>query len=343
MIYIFNSACKPSYFQNVYRLLGMPAGTRTEMRYTIGRNAPPVDTDKQYDGQQCTICYVDRFATDGYKFHPMRQGKIRQISRANGRVYYDIELGAFCHALSPADFTLSLCSEVENGPRLVDGAPESDDDGLYCISAQRFSELVTCTADSWMQAVDQLLNTRCFAGDVPAFFMTEICDKSGAVKADRLGLKLKANKEYKITVTYRVSEPLQPSVRRRIAVRLPNDTNYETLVGSKSDRLHVPLNLSPMSPSNSLIHVQTGIETIGSAGGEVSYGADIHFQTRTWAVNLTLIAMLFVAVFLKEMWQSEWKFSDLDLWVTTLFETGPFAIMVWALYKFRGQLKVPGL
>ena len=45
MIYLFNSAYNPTYFENVYRLVGLPRGTRVDMRYTEDINAPGVETD----------------------------------------------------------------------------------------------------------------------------------------------------------------------------------------------------------------------------------------------------------------------------------------------------------
>lgn len=343
MIYLFNSACKPSYYQNVYCLLGMPSGARREMRYTIGQNAPPVDTDSKYRGKHCTICYVDRFADGGYKFFPFRMGTVKKISRSHGRVYYEIELGDHCHSESPDDFTSRFYSKIDDAPTLVVGAPESNEDGIYCVSGSSFSDLVKTEQDSWSKAVDQILETKCFSGAVPAFFLTEVIGDSGSVKADNLGLKLKADTDYTITVTYNVRESPDPNVIRKINVRIGDDVNHEIVIGSKSDRFHVPIKLPPITMSSALIHVRTSAETIGSSGGEVLYSADIHYRTRTWAVNLTLIIFLFVAVLAKELFQSGWQFGDGRVWLTTLFETGPFAILLWAMYKFRGQLKLPGL
>src|SRR5437867_7679827 len=104
MIYLFNSAYTKTYLENVYRLIGLPAGVRVDMRYTEGTNAPNVETDAGMKGQACTICYVDRFV-ETYQYIPFRKGKIRSVKREQKRVFYSIELMEYCHSPSPKEFT----------------------------------------------------------------------------------------------------------------------------------------------------------------------------------------------------------------------------------------------
>jgi hypothetical protein len=66
MLYLFNSAYTTTYFENVYRLIGLPEGSRVDMRYSESVNAPGVESDGKIRGDpSCVICYVDRF-TDKY-------------------------------------------------------------------------------------------------------------------------------------------------------------------------------------------------------------------------------------------------------------------------------------
>ena len=122
MIYLFNSAYKPTYSESVYRLVGLPHATRVEMRYTQDINAPGIETDADINNSECVICYVDRFV-DEYVYYPFRKGRIRSIIREQGRVFYRIELADYCHSHSPVDFTKCLQTEVTNCPRLTNSDP----------------------------------------------------------------------------------------------------------------------------------------------------------------------------------------------------------------------------
>ncbi|MEX2124066.1 MAG: hypothetical protein WD795_09255 [Woeseia sp.] len=343
MIYLFNSACKQSYFANVYRLVGKPAGVRQEIRYTEGQNSPPIATDTKFLKSACTICYVDRYAEGGYKFYPFRMGKIRNISRTQGRVYYDVELGRHCHAPSPDDFTSNFYSKVDSGPRLVGSNPESSDDGIYCTKGPGLDDHVKSTGDSWAQAVDQIYGTFAFRFGAPAFFLAEITRKKRPPPADELGLRLKANTEYRITVMYRLDNEHGGGSKRGIHIRIGNEINHEFSIGSRSDRIHVPIKLPPTHFTTANISIRTSVDTEGSSGGSLDYSIDIPFRARTRRVSLVLQASLFAAIYLKQAWLSNWQFLGTDTWLLSAAEFVPFAIILWAIFKFRSQVKLTGL
>ncbi len=336
MIYLFNSACKQSYFANVYRLIGKPERVRQEIRYKEGQNAPPVGTDQQFLNAECTICYVDRHAEGGYRFHPFRRGRILGISRTQGHVYYDVELGRHCHAPSPDDFTSDFYSSVNACPRLVDGNPESGDDGSYCVSGPEFGDSVQCTEDSWARAVDQIYGTFAFRFGAPAFLLTGIDRKNKAPRADALGLKMKADADYRITILYRVANEHDIGSRRKVFVRIGSDINHEYHIDSRSDRIQIPVALPRTTRTTSNVSVTTAVETRGSSGGELGYSVDIPYRTPArhlpWPV---LFLAIVVAVCLKNAWQSGWQIRDVDMWLLSGAELVPFAIVVWALYRLR--------
>jgi hypothetical protein len=343
MIYLFNSACKRSYFANVYRLVGKPAGIRQELRYTEGRNAPPVSTDREHLKSTCTVCYVDRYAEGGYRFYPFRRGKIRSISRTQGRVYYEVELEEHCHAPSPDDFTRAFYASVDSGPRLVESNPESSDDGIYCVKGPDLAEHVRCTGDSWAHSIEQIYGTFAFRFGAPAFFLAEITRRRKAPPSDELGLKLKADTQYTITVLYRLDNEPSVASNRKIYIRIGNEINYEFPVDSRSDRIQMPISLPPTPFTTGSISIRTSVDSEGSSGGNLHYSVDIPFRSRTRRVNLILLASLFSVVYLKQAWQSGWRLLSFDTWLWTAAEFAPFAIVLWAIYKFRGQAKLTGL
>ena len=202
MIYLFNSAYKPTYFENVYRLVGLPRGTRIDMRYTEGINAPGVESDDTMNNSECIICYVDRFA-DQYMYYACRKGQIRSIKREQGRVFYNIELANHCHSDSPADFTKEIQTKVADSPRLTNEDPTCGEDGLYCVDGPDPGALVAVDDESWSKVVDQIYETKSFKTDVPALFLVDIEREGTKPKGSKGGLELHANTEYELTVYYK--------------------------------------------------------------------------------------------------------------------------------------------
>lgn len=336
MIYLFNSACKQSYFANVYRLIGKPEGLRQEIRYKEGQNAPPVATDRQFLNAECTICYVDRHAESGYRFHPFRRGRIRGISRSQGRVYYEVELGSYCHAPSPDDFTATFYSSVDSGPRLVDANPESGDDGSYCVSGPGFEEHLQCTDDSWARAVDQIYGTFAFRFGAPAFFLTRIERRNKAPRADELGLKMKADGDYQITIMYRVANEHDMGSKRKILVRIGSQINHEYAIDSRSDRIRIPVQIPRTRRTTSNVTITTAVETNGSSGGELGYSVDIPYRTKSRRIpGPVLFLAIAAAVCVENAWRADWQVREADVWLLSAGELVPFAIILWALYRYR--------
>jgi hypothetical protein len=342
MIYLFNSACKRNYFANVYRLVGKPAGIRQELRYTEGQNSPPVSTDRNYLKSACTICYVDRYADGGYRFYPFRSGKISSISRTQGRIYYEVELGQHCHAPSPEEFTKAFYANVDSGPRLVESNPESSEDGVYCVKGPDLADLVRCTEDSWSHAIDQIYGTFAFRFGAPAFFLAEVTRRRKAPPSDELGLRLRANTQYRITILYRLDSEPAVSSNRKILIRAGNEINHEYPVDSRTDRIQMPVSLPPTPFTTGTISIRTSVDTEGSSGGNLGYAVDIPFRTRSRPVNLILLPSLFAIIYLKQAWESGWQFLNPDTWLLSAAEFAPFAVILWAIYKLKGPARLMG-
>ena len=122
-----------------------------------------------------------------------------------------------------------------------------------------------------------------------------------------------------------------------------SEINRELSVGSVADRLVMPFNLPPLDFSAGAIIIETSVEVKGSTGGEACYTATVPFRTRAWRSNVLLFGVLLVASFLGEFRQVEWDITNGNAWLSTFFEFFKFAIVVWAVFTYRGRLKLPGL
>lgn len=343
MIYLFNSAYNKTYLENVYRLAGLPVGVRVDMRYSIGANAPALEADAAMNGKVCTICYIDRF-TDTYQYIPFRRAVIRSIRREQTRVYYSLELGSYCHSDAPKDFTRTIQSAIPDSPRLTDANSLNAHDGIYAVQgADEADNFVQMTQDSWSKAIDQIYQTRPFLTEAPAFFFVRVERKGENPKASKSGLELHANTEYQIEVHYRYPFSRHDSGHRRILVRMGTEMNREMTVGSPADRLVIPITLPPLDFAAGAIIIETLLETKGSTGGETRYTASVPFRTSAWQSNLVLFGFLFLISFLDEFRKVGWDLGDGGAWASTFFQFLKFGIVIWAVFKYRGKLKLPGL
>jgi hypothetical protein len=341
VIYLFNSAVKTTYLENVYRLLGLPVHVRADMRYTEHVNAPPIEADKATLGQDCVVCYVDRFAGN-YLYLPFRKGKVRSIKREHKRVYYSVELLEHCTARSPSEFTKTIQRAVPSAPRLTD-EPTNSNDGIYCVAGPDPTGMINVEDDSWSKSVDQIYQTKSFLTEAPALFLVTIGRNGSVPSGSAQGLKLIANTEYEISVYYRYPFERSDGCTRRVTLRMGTELNRELTVGSPSDRLQVPMTLPPLDFSAGAIVVGTHVESKGSGGGELQYSATVPFRTTAWQSNLLLFGLLFAISWCGEFLKVDWDLRSTQAWGNTFFEFLKFAIVVWAVFKYRGKLKLPGL
>ncbi|WP_143058238.1 hypothetical protein [Nitrosovibrio sp. Nv6] len=311
------------------------------MRYSENVNAPRPETDANMRGATCVICYVDRFA-EKYVYYPFRRGKIISIVREQGRVFYHVELESHCHSQSPSDFTKEIQRVVPSSPRLTNNDPICGADGLYCIDGPDPAAWVIA-GDSWSKAVEQIYQTQSFKTCVPALFFTEIMSNGKKPGAGEDGLELHANTNYHLTVHYKYPQQRGDGRRRRIYIKMGNEINREFSVGSASDRLTVPFNLPVLDFSTGAIAIETIVEGKDSTWDEIRYTAPISFRTSIWRTNVLLFGLLFLVSFLDEFWQAEWDFLNTHAWISTFFQFFKFTLVIWAIFSYRGKLKLPGL
>lgn len=319
----------------------MPAGCRQEMRYSIGQNTPSKKTDSEYKGQKCVIIYVDRFAEGGYKYYPIRKGQIKDVSRAHGRVYYDIELGDHCYSPEPNEFTSQFCQNVERCPRLTGDNPESNNDGEYCTEGPELEGLLVSGGESWSSAVDQILGTRCFLEDAPAFFLAEITEVERVPKHNKYGMILRANKDYRATI-YSRTRGVSTGAKRHISARIGQDFNREWLVGSNDNREHFHFSPLPIDFATYAISIRTSMQSPGSSGGDIEYSVEIPYRTASWRLSAILIGTLFGFSYVNLVIREGMEFGTLKTAGFALLDFAPFGILLFMLYTFRGRLKLPG-
>ncbi|MEJ2405726.1 MAG: hypothetical protein P8171_15775 [Candidatus Thiodiazotropha sp.] len=211
------------------------------------------------------------------------------------------------------------------------------------MQGPEMTELILSTEDSWSNATDQIYQSHAFSEDVPALFVAKLSRNSTQPKSTKHGLRLHANTEYELSIYYKYPEARLHNGKKKICIRMGDQINREMSVGSVSDRMVLPFSLPPLDFSAGAIIIETSIVKSGSTGGEVNYTATVPFRTYAWRSNLLLFGFLFLVSFIDQFRSVDWQLLNANAWISTMLDFLKFAVVIWAVFKYRGKLKLPGL
>ncbi len=169
MLYLFNSGYRRLYATNVLNTLFLPEGYVNDYRYrSEGQNVyiePKTRAKlKSLIDHLAVIIYVDRFASGGYGYIPLRLGTVLATYEDSGMVFISLKLGKF---LSVKDFSIfkdNLIKVASELPKLTDSNPKATNDGFYAIHSENivFGENFIFGETAWGRTVDALHVTKDF-------------------------------------------------------------------------------------------------------------------------------------------------------------------------------------
>jgi hypothetical protein len=220
MIYLFNSAFRPNYLQNVGRTLFLPYGWTNEYRYRFEGQHPNIDPTKVEElvkakNVNVLIVFVDRFNNGQYSYHPLRKGKLINCYKNGGRLFFKVKLLEYITPTNNLEFNAQLIN-IGNLPKLTNNDPQNSNDGFYAI---RNSDLTKekskyIKGDSaWDKITDDIKNTVAFAAknnqetvfarlSIPSknwFYKT----KSPRVKKSNTFFKISKGQQYHFNLFYK--------------------------------------------------------------------------------------------------------------------------------------------
>lgn len=143
MIYIFNSAFRPNYAQNIIRTLFFPNGWINTYRYRCRGERTNIHTSmvddlknaKQYS--EVVITYIDRFYEEDnvkkYFYHPIRRGKLLKCEEIGGKLFFTVILGDFIYPHNPVEISNKFGNSLNYLPKLTNNNPEETNDGSYAL------------------------------------------------------------------------------------------------------------------------------------------------------------------------------------------------------------------
>ncbi len=182
VLYLFNSAYRPLLTTNVFNTLFIPMGGTNEYRY---RFRPAQDRDycninpEEIYNLECyqregpvLISFIDRYAIDGYVYHPLRFGKYVLSYKTNDYLFFRVQLDAFVYPIDIKDFNHKMRHALSDKgiPSLTNNDPQNTNDGNYAIigdSLFSYRKEFYSGDEAWIQAVDEIQKCRVFSGEMP--------------------------------------------------------------------------------------------------------------------------------------------------------------------------------
>jgi len=262
MIYLFNSAYRKLYFVNVLNTLYLPSGCTNEYRYRISQTEDDLAvTSRAKRGERVCVVYADRWAGQGYRYIPLRTGRIASQTAESGREYFRVFLEDF---IAPPDydvFNRALINALASGshrPDLTQAGPSDTNDGNY---AARGPELCSVSpdlkigTDTWAECVAEMASSAAMKRPemgLPLFVRSSLRSRAGARRAvsptqSRESSTFVLNRDERYLVDLSYVFPAQQEQRDLTgSLRLLTDDNtrlvppHEISVSGTSNRLEIP-------------------------------------------------------------------------------------------------------
>jgi len=300
VLYLFNSARRPLYKQNLYRILALPVGSVTQFRYTIEHHVPPELLNRSLQGKESLIVFVDRFSDGSYTYYPIRKGKILKNYPKADRLILECCLGDYCCVHNPEDFKnfTSVLKESARGvPELTDGDPKNTRDGYYVQLGEDVRDKLLSDEDCWITSVKGISRTDAFCGDHTAFLKISLTAKIGnkgeiSYTPDGSAL-LKVGKEYFLEVLY--YDPEKGEVNKDITFSLQYPLKCyghdQFSLGALTEHLSIPL-----GTDKALRSARASISILVNCKSSKVYSVDLPVQISSR--HLLLYIILYSAIIL---------------------------------------------
>ena len=148
MIYLFNSAYRSKYQENLLATLFLPYGWTNEYRYRCSpqrRNVSEGFTalvEELQGKEEAVIIFINRFGkdrdgNDAYEYYPIRKARFLSCREDGQQLYARVQLLDFIFPTDIDYFTQQLIEKLspKNLPKLTNNNPKEENDGYYAIYA----------------------------------------------------------------------------------------------------------------------------------------------------------------------------------------------------------------
>ena len=339
IIYLFNSAIRPLYKENLLKILALPIGCVTQFRYTSKCHVPK-DLDIKYlDNSECIIVFVDRFSDSTYTYYPIRKGKILSTTSGAGRIFLKCRLDEYCTVNDPIKFTNDLKNNLKGYPELTDKNPNNSNDGYYIQSGNDLNKDLIIDSESWEETINKILKTKSLSDNKSIFlkiFLENLHKNKSKVKFNSDGEAiLKAGEPYLINVLYYDQE--QGKIKKQIIadIKSPLVSNGPSRfnIGAQSDLLNITFETQrALQPTSSIVSI------LIKDGEKEEFCVDIH--VRISSLNM-LLGIVFYGVIISLLIFFEKNLLILNTPWSIVMELMKWAIAFRIFYKLGSLPNLP--
>ncbi len=300
ILYVFNSALRPLYKNNISKILSFPNYYTTTFRYTIGQNVPSELVGKDLSGMDCLIIYVDRFNEGSYKYYPIRKAKVLSSEVNANRLHVECSFGDYCQTENYEEFTYQLKKSVKGIPELVGQDPCNINDGYYMQVGKEYSDELSFDSSYWFIVVENLSKTKKLSEDhLP---LLKISLKDETIKGKELlpvqsnVITLESDNTYDFNITY--YDPDKGSVDKSILIKFNNPlfphSSGRIVLGAKTNSVK---NLFTPKSSFKISDIRSFIEVFVYQESNILYSLEYPLKISSqMLISKTFIIALILAV-----------------------------------------------
>ena len=173
ILYLFNSAARPVYKDNLHKILATPVGGNILFRYSIKYHVPPRLGDVPHKCESL-IVFVDRYSEGGYTYYPIRKATVLKTFRNQNRLFIECRLSEYCGTDEPIFFTNKIREIGDRSPELTNDDPAFNDDGYYVQFTNDITDSLITDSERWFHTVQSISQTTAFKTDSSAFLKLSI-------------------------------------------------------------------------------------------------------------------------------------------------------------------------
>ena len=304
ILYLFNSASRPLYKDNLYKILALPVGAVTQFRYTTEHHVPPELISRPLKGVESLIVFIDRFSEGLYTYYPIRKGKLLEASKVGDRLFLKCRLGEYCGVDNTQRFTSAIKGAAKGIPELTDGDPENTKDGYYMQLGEKIKDELKTDVDCWLTSVKGISQTKGFRNEHTAFLRISLKNnsrgKSEIFHGHDGSAVLKAGKPYSFEILY--YDPEKGEVDKSITFSLQEPLKSYGLeqfdLGALTERISIPF-----GAGKALSSVRTSINFIVKCRQSEIYRivlpAEVSSRHLLWGTALYATFIFIIIIFEK--------------------------------------------
>lgn len=213
MLYIFNSAFRPLYRENVINTLSLPAGVINTYQYSLSSNtkcyidesAMPIRAGA---GLEVMVIFIDRAIPDDFKFIPLRRGTLVRCYESESIIYYEVKMHEICAIVKSVDDFTRFIKDCF-GDLLFNKSESGVETGYFAFQHDVSVKEYTFESEtSWRKNVELVAKTAEFKKIFPVFTKFSLLRSDGKTQVKIMSrknqscFKLFTNRQYVAVVDY---------------------------------------------------------------------------------------------------------------------------------------------